>query len=130
MKIIILGAGDVGGALAEYLVADSHNDITVIDSNPQQLQLLQDRYDLRTIYGQAAYPNILQKAGADEADMLVAVTSSDETNMLACQIAYSLFNTPNRIARIRAKEYLPKNTPQPLFAPDIIPVDHVISPEL
>ena len=98
MKIIILGAGQVGGTLAENLVGEN-NDITIVDTNGDRLRGLQDKFDLRVVQGHGSHPRVLREAGADDADMLVAVTSSDETNMVACQVAYSLFNTPNRIAR-------------------------------
>lgn len=104
MKIIILGAGQVGGTLAENLVGEN-NDITVVDTNSGRLRQLQDKFDLRVVQGHGSHPRVLREAGAEDADMLVAVTNSDETNMVACQIAYSLFNTPNRIARIRAPDY-------------------------
>lgn len=126
MKIIILGAGQVGGTLAENLVGEN-NDITVVDTDSTRLRHLQDKYDLRVVNGLASHPRVLRDAGAEDADMLVAVTSSDETNMVACQIAYSLFNTPNRIARIRSAEYLRDN--DKLFVPEAIPIDHLISPE-
>lgn len=92
MKIIILGAGQVGGTLAENLVGEN-NDITVVDTNGERLRSLQDKFDLRVVQGHGSHPRVLREAGADDADMLVAVTSSDETNMVACQVAYSLFNT-------------------------------------
>ncbi|MFP3029028.1 MAG: Trk system potassium transporter TrkA [Arsenophonus sp.] len=126
MKIIILGAGQVGGTLAENLVHEN-NDITVVDTNTERLRQLQDKFDLRVLSGHGSYPRILREAGAGDADMLVAVTNSDETNMIACQIAYSLFNTPNKVARIRASEYI-KET-EKLFTPDHIPIDYLISPE-
>lgn len=126
MKIIILGAGQVGGTLAENLVGEN-NDITVVDSDAARLRLLQDKFDLRVVHGHGSHPRILREAGAEDADMLVAVTNSDETNMVACQIAYSLFNTPNRIARIRAAEYL--RDAEKLFVPEAVPIDHLISPE-
>ncbi|MDP2264937.1 MAG: NAD-binding protein, partial [Thiobacillus sp.] len=105
MKIIILGAGQVGSNLAESLVAEN-NDITVIDLDLARLALLQDRFDLRTVQGHAAHPSVLRKAGAEDADMLVAVTQSDETNLVACRLAATLFNIPTRIARIRATDFL------------------------
>lgn len=126
MKIIILGAGQVGGTLAEHL-AEEDNDITVVDNNAQRLRQLQDRFDLRAIQGNASHPRLLREAGAEDADMLVAVTSSDEINMIACQVAYSMFNTPNRIARIRASDYV-RNAAF-LFQPEAIPIDHLIFPE-
>lgn len=126
MKIIILGAGQVGGTLAEHLV-DEDNDITVIDQDPERLRELQDKFDLRVIQGKASHPSSLRDAGAQDADMLVAVTSSDETNMAACQVAYSLFNTPNRIARIRSPEYIAEK--EKLFRSDAVPIDYIITPE-
>ncbi|MGR6860207.1 Trk system potassium transporter TrkA [uncultured Aliivibrio sp.] len=126
MKIIILGAGQVGGTLAENLVGEN-NDITVVDKSSERLRELQDKYDLRVVQGFASHPDTLREAGAQDADMLVAVTNSDETNMIACQIAFTLFNTPNRIARIRSPEYLKEK--ERLFQSDAIPVDHLIAPE-
>jgi len=125
MKIIILGAGQVGASVADNLSSEA-NDITVVDSNPVVLQDLQDRMDIRTVVGHASHPEILAQAGADDADMILAVTSSDETNMVACQVAYTLFHTPTKIARVRAVEFL--NYPQ-LFAQEALPVDLLISPE-
>ncbi|WP_130832186.1 Trk system potassium transporter TrkA [[Erwinia] mediterraneensis] len=126
MKIIILGAGQVGGTLAENLVGEN-NDITVVDTDDSRLRQLQDKFDLRVVQGHGSHPRVLREAGAEDADMLVAVTNSDETNMIACQIAYSLFNTPNRIARIRAADYL--RDADKLFIPEAVPIDHLISPE-
>jgi trk system potassium uptake protein TrkA len=100
MKIIILGAGQVGGTLAEHLASEA-NDITVVDTDGDRLRELSDRLDIRTIQGRGSFPTVLRQAGADDADMLVAVTNSDETNMIACQVAYSLFHTPTKIARVR-----------------------------
>ena len=125
MKIIILGAGQVGSSLAENLTSEA-NDITVIDKNEKTLLALQDRLDLRTIAGHASHPDILRAAGADDADMLIAVTDSDETNMVACQVAYTVFHTPTKIARVRALGYL--SHPQ-LFQQEALPVDVLISPE-
>ena len=105
MKIIILGAGQVGGSVAENLAHEA-NDITVVDHDAKRLQDLQDRLDLRTVLGQASHPDVLRRAGAEDADMIIAVTSSDETNMVACQVAYTLFHTPTKIARVRARGYL------------------------
>ena len=125
MKIIILGAGQVGSSLAENLTSEA-NDITIIDKDEKTLQALQDRLDLRTIAGHASHPDILRAAGADDADMLIAVTDSDETNMVACQVAYTVFHTPTKIARVRALGYL--SHPQ-LFQQEALPVDVLISPE-
>jgi trk system potassium uptake protein TrkA len=125
LKIIILGAGQVGFNLAESLVAED-NDITVIDLDPARLALLQDRFDLRTVRGHAAHPSVLKKAGADDADMLVAVTQSDETNLVACRLAATLFNIPSRIARIRSTDFLEIDRE---FLSEHFGVDHIISPE-
>jgi trk system potassium uptake protein TrkA len=125
MKIIILGAGQVGSSLAEILVTEN-NDITVVDLDRDKLAQLQDRFDLRTVAGQASHPEVLREAGAQDADMLIAVTHSDETNMLACKLAATLFNVPTKVARIRAADYL--SHPE-IFAPDQLAVDYTISPE-
>ena len=125
MKIIILGAGQVGSSVAENLASEA-NDITVVDRNPDQLRTLQEHFDLRTVTGWASHPDVLARAGAEDADMIVAVTSSDETNMIACQVAYSLFHTPTKIARVRAAEYLSHAS---LFKSETLPIDVLISPE-
>ena len=115
----------MGGTLAENLVNEA-NDITVVDTNYERLRELKDRLDLRTVHGMASYPHILKQAGIEDADMLVAVTNSDEVNMIACQIAYTLFHTPTKIARVRSSAYV---TRQGLFNNAAIPVDVIISPE-
>ncbi|TJY59932.1 Trk system potassium transporter TrkA [Sinimarinibacterium sp. CAU 1509] len=125
MKIIILGAGQVGSTLAENL-ASEQNDVTVVDTKATALNELQERLDIRTVLGHASHPSVLRQAGADDADMIIAVTDSDETNMLACKIANTLFNTPTKIARVRATDYLKE---EKLFGPDALPVDLHISPE-
>ncbi|SFR65661.1 trk system potassium uptake protein TrkA [Marinobacter daqiaonensis] len=125
MKIIILGAGQVGGSLAENL-ANEANDITVIDNDGVRLRELQDRLDIRTVQGRGSYPTVLRQAGAEDADMLIAVTNSDETNMVACQVAFSLFRTPSKISRVRANAYLARKE---LFGENGFPVDVLISPE-
>lgn len=125
MKIIILGAGQVGSNLAASLVAEN-NDITVVDLDPARLSELQDRFDLRTVRGYAAHPSTLKVAGAGDADMLVAVTQSDETNLVACRLAATLFNIPTRIARIRANDFLESEGE---FLSEHFGVDHIISPE-
>lgn len=125
MKIIILGAGQVGANLAASLVAEN-NDITVIDLDAERLALLQDRFDLRTLRGHAAHPSTLKMAGADDADMLVAVTQSDETNLVACRLSATLFNIPTRIARIRSNDFLETEGD---FLSEHFGVDHIISPE-
>jgi trk/ktr system potassium uptake protein len=125
MKIIILGAGQVGSSVAQNLASEA-NDITVVDSRPDILRDLQDRIDIRTVVGAASHPEVLTRAGAEDADMILAVTNSDETNMVACQVAYTLFHTPIKVARVRAQPYLrfPK-----LFTQDALPIDVLISPE-
>ncbi|MFU2079964.1 Trk system potassium transporter TrkA [Avibacterium avium] len=126
MKIIILGAGQVGTTLAANLVSED-NDITLVDNEAERLLPLQDKHDLRVVNGVASSPKVLREAGAADADLVVAVTNSDETNMIACQVAYTLFNTPTKIARIRGADYLREKNK--LFQPDVIPIDHIISPE-
>ena len=125
MKIIILGAGQVGGSVAESLVSEA-NDITVVDSNIERLNALQERLDLRVVPGNAASPSILQIAGAPDADLLIAVTQSDQTNLCACRVAKTLFNIPTRIARLRAADY--EAYPQ-LLDDSNFAVDHSICPE-
>ena len=126
MKIIILGAGQVGGSLADHL-ANEANDITVVDTDTGRLRELQDRLDIRTIEGKASYPSVLDQAGAQDADMLIAVTNSDEVNMIACQVAQTLFNVPTKIARVREHDYLQRN--KAIFDNKAIPIDVLISPE-
>lgn len=126
MKIIILGAGQVGGTLAEHL-ANEQNDITVVDTDGDKLRALQDRLDIGTVAGEASHPSTLFKAGAEDADMLIAVTNSDEINMMACQVAHTLFKTPTKISRVRSPNYLAHQ--EQLFNRDHIPVDVIIGPE-
>ena len=126
MKIIILGAGQVGGSLADHL-ANEANDITVVDTDTARLRELQDRLDIRTVEGKASYPSALEQAGAQDADMLIAVTNSDEVNMIACQVAHTLFKVPTKIARVREHDYLQRN--KAIFADKAIPIDVLISPE-
>ncbi len=125
MRILILGAGQVGATLAASLASED-NDITVVDTDAACLADLAERYDIATVQGKASFPSVLVKAGAKEADMLIAVTASDEVNMVACEICRRLFQTPNRIARIRATEYL--NFPG-LFTTENLTIDTLISPE-
>lgn len=125
MNIIILGAGQVGGTLAENLAYEDHS-ITVVDHDQERLHDLQNRIDVRTILGHASYPNVLRSAGAEDGDMLIAVASNDEINLVACQIAYTLFQTPTKIARIRSPHYLEY---QALLGREGLPVDVFISPE-
>ena len=125
MKIVILGAGQVGAGLAKNLVKEA-SDITVVDTNANRLRDLQDRYDIRTVTGMASHPDVLYRAGAEDADMLIAVTDNDEVNMVACQVAYTVFHTPTKIARIRSRAYL---TSGGIFRDDASPVDHIVNPE-
>ncbi len=127
MKILILGAGQVGSSAAYHLSREEANDVTVVDMRAEVLRELQDRLDIRTVVGHAAYPDVLERAGADDADIIVSLTDTDETNMVACQVAYTLYHTPTKIARIRSAEYM---TARKLFTQDAIPVDVRISPEL
>jgi len=126
MKIIILGAGQVGTSVAANLVNEA-NDITVVDTDAQRLRELADRFDLRTLQGHGAQPDVLTRAGAEDAEMIIAVTNSDETNMVACQVAYTLFHTPTKIARVRAQGFLDQH--EKLFGGDAFKIDVTISPE-
>jgi trk system potassium uptake protein TrkA len=125
LRIVILGAGQVGSSVAENLVSEA-NDITIVDINGERLRHLQDRLDLRVVNGNAAHPTVLEQAGARDADMILAVTQSDETNMVACKLAATMFNIPTKIARIRSADYL--SHPE-IFAPDNFAVDVAICPE-
>ncbi len=126
MKIVILGAGQVGRTAAYQLAREEANEVTVVDTNEELLRDLQDRLDIRGVAGSATYPSVLEAAGIADADILIALTNSDEVNMLACEVAYTLFRTPVKIARIRAAEYTryPK-----LFSAEALSVDVWISPE-
>ena len=126
MKILILGAGQVGSSAAYHLSREEANEVTVVDRRSDVLRELQDRLDIRTVVGHAAYPEVLNRAGANDADIVVALTDSDETNMIACQVAYTLFHTPTKIARIRSADYM---NAKDLFTQDAIPLDVRISPE-
>lgn len=125
MKIIILGAGQVGGNLAENL-AKEDSDITVVDVDNLRLRELQDKLDIRTVRGMASHPEILRLAGAEDADMIIAVTNSDEVNMVACQVANTVFHTPTKIARIRSTGYLKQNE---IFREKAMSVDFTVNPE-
>jgi trk system potassium uptake protein TrkA len=125
MKILILGAGQVGSTAAFSLAREEANEVTIVDRNPEVLRELQDRLDVRTVVGNASYPEVLERAGGRDADIIIALTSSDEVNMVACQVAFTLFRTPTRIARIRARELMSR---EQLFGPDGVPVDVAISP--
>jgi len=126
MKIIILGAGQVGSSLAENLL-NENNDISIVDQDRKKLSLLKDRLDIHTVYGLASHPEVLQMAGAADADMIIAVTNSDEVNMVACQIAFTLFHTPTKIARVRSASYLQSG--DKIFNNQAFYIDVLISPE-
>ncbi|GGE79830.1 Trk system potassium transporter TrkA [Stappia taiwanensis] len=128
MRVVICGAGQVGYGIAEKL-ASEQNDVSVIDSSPRLINAIRDTLDVRGFVGHGAHPDVLAQAGADQADMLIAVTLYDEVNMVACQVAHSLFKVPTKVARVRAQSYL---TPQwsDLFSRDNMPIDVIISPEI
>lgn len=128
MKVIVCGAGQVGSGIARQL-ARERNDVTVIDQSPERISEISETLDVRTVTGYASYPQILDQAGAAEADMLIAVTLADEVNMVACQVAHSLFDVPMKVARIRAQNYLEPQW-QNLFTRDHMPIDVIISPEV
>ncbi|MCO6385737.1 Trk system potassium transporter TrkA [Aliihoeflea sp. 40Bstr573] len=128
MRVIICGAGQVGYGIAERLSAE-HNDVSVIDTSPELIQSVRDNLDARGFVGHGAHPDMLAAAGAEEADMIIAVTLYDEVNMTACQVAHSLFNVPTKIARIRAQSYLQPHY-MDLFSREHLPIDVIISPEL
>ncbi len=125
MKILILGAGQVGGTLATHLASETL-DITLVDLDELRLRELRSRLDIRTVVGWASHPDVLREAGAEDADMLIAVTGSDEVNMVACQVSYSMFRTPRKIARVRSAAYVNE---QSLFSDEHMPVDVFINPE-
>ena len=128
MQVIVCGAGQVGLSIARHLAAEN-NRVTVIDKSPELIQKIGEAEDLRAIAGFASHPDILERAGAKDADMIVAVTYSDEVNMIACKIAHALFDVPVKIARVRAQSYL---DPQwaALFKHENMPIDVTISPEI
>ena len=126
MKILILGAGQVGSSLAKYLGSDAENDITIVDKDETNLASLQRHLDVKTVCGHASYPNILEEAGIKNMDMVIAVTRSDEGNMLACQMAHTLYQVDKKVARVRTAEYLHRKE---LFTDSAIPIDFVITPE-
>ncbi|MGM0540906.1 MAG: Trk system potassium transporter TrkA [Pseudomonadota bacterium] len=128
MNIVILGAGQVGSSLAEVLAHENH-DVTVVDFDNLHLQRLQDRLDIRTICGHASHPDILSQAGLEDADMLIAVTQNDETNIVACQLAHIMHKTGTKIARVRSRSYLDHPELFDKSNPDAIPIDVLISPE-
>jgi len=127
MKILILGASQVGGSIAEILVGEE-NDVTIVDVDKHALRQLQNRLDIRTVAGNAAYPSVLRAAGAEDASLVLAVTNNDEINLVACQVADAFFSTPTKIARLRSKEYI--NNPALFGNESGFKVDHIISPEV
>ncbi|MEM7242133.1 MAG: Trk system potassium transporter TrkA [Pseudomonadota bacterium] len=127
MKVIICGAGQVGWQIARHLASEK-NDVTVVDINADLIAQATETLDVNGIVGSASYPDVLSRAGADDADMIIAATHSDEVNMVTCQIAHSVFQVPNKIARLRAKSYL-EVVYSDLYRRDHMPIDVVISPE-
>ncbi|MDQ6438048.1 Trk system potassium transporter TrkA [Mesorhizobium sp. LHD-90] len=128
MRVIICGAGQVGYGIAERLAAEK-NDVSIIDTSPDLIQAVRDALDVRGFVGHGAHPDVLEKAGAQQADMIIAVTLYDEVNIVACEVAHALFNVPMKIARIRAQSYLQPHY-QDLFSREHLPIDVIISPEL
>lgn len=128
MRVVICGAGQVGFGIAEQLAGED-NDVSVIDTSPDLIQAIRDRLDVRGLVGHGAHPDVLVQAGIDQADMIIAVTLYDEVNMIACQVAHSLFNVPTKIARIRSQAYLQPHWAD-LFSSDHLPIDVIISPEV
>lgn len=128
MKVIVCGAGQVGFNIAHYL-ASENNDVVVIDQRPELIRKITDTLDVQAVLGHASQPSVLEQAGAGDADMIIAVTHADEVNMVACQVAHSLFDVPTKIARVRSQSYL-----QPmwatLFSREHLPIDVIISPEI
>ena len=128
MKVIVCGAGQVGSSIARYLASEG-NDVTIIDQSPDLIRRISDTVDVKGVVGNASHPDVLERGGAEDANMIIAVTYADEVNMVACQVAHSLFDVPTKIARIRQQSYL-----QPiwadLFLPDHMPIDVIISPEI
>jgi trk system potassium uptake protein TrkA len=128
MRIIICGAGQVGFGIAERLAAEKH-DVSIIDTAPELVQNVRDTLDVRGFVGHGSHPDVLARAGAEQADMIIAVTLHDEVNIVACEVAHALFNVPMKIARIRAQSYLQPHY-QDLFSREHLPIDVIISPEL
>ncbi|MBF9047072.1 Trk system potassium transporter TrkA [Rhodobacterales bacterium LSUCC0031] len=127
MKVIICGAGQVGWQIARHLSGEK-NDVTVVDSNPELVRRATDTLDVQGLTGFASYPDVLERAGARDADMIIAATFSDEVNMVTCQVAHSVFAVPRKIARLRARSYLDAIYSD-LYRRDHLPIDVVISPE-
>ena len=128
MKVIVSGAGQVGANIASHLATEDNN-VTVIDRDPALVRKISDNFDVRGLIGHASHPGVLERAGAEDADMLIAVTQKDEVNMVSCQVAHSLFNVPTKIARVRSQNYLQPIWAE-LFSRDHMPIDVIISPEI
>lgn len=128
MKVVISGAGQVGFGIAEKLAAEG-NDVSIIDNSPRLIQSITESLDVRGFVGHGAHPDVLSQAGIEQADMLIAVTLHDEVNMVACQVAHSLFSVPTKVARVRAQSYLAPHW-RDLFSRDHLPIDVIISPEV
>ena len=128
MNIIICGAGRVGFSISKQLSAQGHS-ITIIDQSSEFIQKINEAQDVKGIVGRATFPSVLEKAGAEEADMIIAVTQNDETNMVICQVAYSIFKINKKIARIRGQEFLVGKWGK-LYGESNLPIDVIISPEL
>ena len=128
MQVIVCGAGQVGFNIARYLSGEN-NDVTVVDQHPDLIRKINESLDVQAIVGHASHPDVLDQAGAYDADMIIAVTHADEVNMVACQVADAVFNVPKKIARVRSQNYM---APQwkGLFSPENLPIDVIISPEL
>ncbi len=128
MRVIICGAGQVGYGIAERLAAEK-NDVSIIDTSPALIQSVRDALDVRGFVGHGSHPDVLEKAGAEQADMIIAVTFYDEVNIVACEMAHALFNVPTKIARIRDQSYLQPHY-QDVFSREHLPIDVIISPEV
>ena len=127
MKVVVCGAGQVGWQIARYL-AGENNDVTVVDNNPDLVRRATDTLDVQGVAGNASYPDVLDRAGASDADMIIAATYSDEVNMVTCQVAHSVFSVQRKIARLRAQNYLDPRYSD-LYRRNHLPIDVVISPE-
>jgi trk system potassium uptake protein TrkA len=127
MKVIICGAGQVGWQIARHLSGEN-NDVTVVDNNPALVRRATDTLDVQGLTGFASHPDVLDTAGARDADMVIAATFSDEVNMVTCQVAHSVFSVPRKIARLRSQSYLDAIYSD-LYRRDHLPIDVVISPE-
>jgi len=128
MKVIVCGAGQVGYSIARYLALEE-NDVVVIDRVPDLVRRISDTLDVQGVVGHASHPDVLEKVGAADADMIIAVTYADEVNMVACQVAHSLFGVPTKIARVRDQSYLHPIWAN-LFSRSHLPIDVIISPEI